>query len=305
MPGRGANGPPGSGPGSNSARGSVGRPAGGSAGTKGVGRGRGFAAKAKAGDTREMGGVTLVAVNRDGGIAWEAVDPPASVACRETQRHAERDEARWLLQQEQQVKDARTLEARELQRRETERKAQLLGADSVYRTSKTRGPLVQPSKLLLQTREEEAAARAAGMPQRAPQQYLFIKESLEEMERKYAAQERAAREKAYERNRRKLRVAGTSAAADSEEPEGEEEDLRSRLAKMTDEEFKALAMARKARADSDVRDTSHSAAAAAAGGGGGGGGGGGNGRRSKGKQRQQGSQLGQRLAPGDDPDYRR
>merc|ERR1712138_161101 len=106
MPGRGANGPPGSGPGSNSARGSV-------------GRGRGFAAKAKAGDTREMGGVTLVAVNRDGGIAWEAVDPPESVACRETQRHAERDEARWLLQQEQQVKDARTLEARELQRRET------------------------------------------------------------------------------------------------------------------------------------------------------------------------------------------
>ena len=105
MPGRGANGPPGSGPGSNSARGSV-------------GRGRGFAAKAKAGDTRKMGGVTLVAVNRDGGIAWEAVDPPASVACRETQRHAERDEARWLLQQEQQVKDARTLEARELQRRE-------------------------------------------------------------------------------------------------------------------------------------------------------------------------------------------
>ena len=123
-----------------------------------------------------MGGVTLVAVNRDGGIAWEAVDPPASVACRETQRHAERDEARWLLEQEQQVKDARRLEARELQRRETERKAQLLGADSVYRTSKTRGPLVQPSKLLLQTREEEAAARAAGMPQRAPQQYLFINE---------------------------------------------------------------------------------------------------------------------------------
>ena len=66
---------------------------------------------------------------------------------------------------------------------------------------------------------------------------------------------------AYAKNRARLRVTG---AGDAEEEE-EEEDLRTRLSKMTDEEFKKLAMERKQRADTEVNQEKGTAGAAAAG----------------------------------------
>ena len=98
----------------------------------------------------------------------------------------------------------------------------MLGAENVYRTSKARGPLTPVPKLLVETRLEEENARNAGMPQSAPKQYQvrlcprrrpqhgsprhrrdgvrprgrapwqFIKESLDALEREYAAKARRA-----------------------------------------------------------------------------------------------------------------
>ena len=259
--------------------------------------------RAKPGDEKEMGGVLLVAVEKDGRIKWEPVEEIDSLASREAKRRVERDEARWVKSMEDSVKDARVNEARELQRKERQRKAELFGAEHVYRNTNTRvrGPLVPVPALLTQTREEEAAARKAGMDKSAPRNYQarwrhrrpptrrlarrrhttrgvpvypaapseprltdrttfewgappvplhlctcapasmcmrpirpsllpcclpmhahvhvracvqFIKESLDALEAQYAAKERAAREAAYERNRRRLRVPGDNEDGD-------------------------------------------------------------------------------------------
>ena len=141
------------------------------------------------------------------------------------------------------AKDARVKEARELARKEQQRKAEIFGAENVYRTTKARGPLVQVPKLLQQTREEEEAARKAGLDKSQPKQYQFLKESLDAMEADYAKKERAAKERKYERDRKRLQVGGKGDEAVGDEEEDDEMgDLSARLATMTDEEFKELAM---------------------------------------------------------------
>ena len=279
-------------------------PPGGRGGGGGGGGGRGGGAggkggpKAKVGDTREMGGVTLVAVAKDGQIAWEPVGGMDSQASRDAERRAAKDMAHSLRDTASAIKDQRVAEARDDERKERQRKAQMLGSDAVYRTSKARGPLIPVPKLLVETRLEEENARNMGMPQSAPKQYQFVKESLDALERDYSTKEQAARGQAYERNRRKLRIGG-QADGDADEDEGEEEeDLRTRLSKMTDAEFKVLAMERKARADSEV--AANGAAAAAGGRGGVAGGGGAAGGRGGGRGARQ-----QPLDPKDDPDFSR
>ena len=105
--------------------------------------------------------------------------------------------------------------------------------------------------LLTATREEEAQARKMGLDKSQPKQYLFIKESLDALEAQHAAKERAAREAKYERDRRRLKVGGKGGGqgGDDEDSAGseEEEDLRTKLSKMSDEEFKQLALERKKR----------------------------------------------------------
>jgi len=249
-----------------------------------------------------MGGVTLVAVEKEGRLLWEPVDGIDSAASREEQRRAEKEEARWASEKQAAVKDARMAEARDYERKEKQRKAQLLGAENVYRTSKLRGPLVPVPALLSQTRDEEEAARRAGMPSSAPKQYQFIKEALDALEKAYNEKEQSARQALYERNRRRLNLGsgddGNSTDASQAEEHAEEEDLRSRLAKMSDEEFKALAMARKARADSEVgvggnghcSPASHATAT--------------NGTGSTRRQSSRATKP-KALDPKDDPDYRR
>jgi hypothetical protein len=270
---------------------------GGSGGGRGGGAGGKGGPKAKVGDTREMGGVTLVAVAKDGQIAWEPVGGMDSQASRDAQRRAAQDEARSLRDTASAIKDQRVAEARDDERKERQRKAQMLGSDAVYRTSKARGPLIPVPKLLVETRLEEENARNMGMPQSAPKQYQFVKESLDALERDYATKEQAARGQAYERNRRKLRIGGQGDSGADEDEGEEEEDLRTRLSKMTDAEFKVLAMERKARADSEV---AANGAAAAGGRGGVAGGGGAAGGRGGGRGARQ-----QPLGPKDDPDFSR
>ena len=130
-------------------------------------------------------------------------------------------------------------------------RAQLFGADEVYRTTKTKIKHAPVPKLLAQTREEEAQARKAGMDKSAPKQYQFIKESLDALEAQYKAKDMAVREKAYERTRRGLHVSGKNVDV-GDEDDDEVEDLRSKLSKMSDEEFKQLAMERKKRAEEQL-----------------------------------------------------
>ena len=154
---------------------------------------------------------------------------------------AAKEEERWIRETQNAIKEQRVAEARELARKEKSRKAELFGAEEVYTSVRAhKAPHVPVPKLLRETREEEAAARAAGMAQSAPKQYQFIKESLDALEAKHAAADLAAREKAYDRNRRRLKVRGRGGGGGGEEEEEEEEeDLRTKLSKMTDEEFKA------------------------------------------------------------------
>ena len=130
-------------------------------------------------------------------------------------------------------------------------RSQLFGADEVYRTTKTKIKHAPVPKLLAQTREEEAQARKAGMDKSAPKQYQFIKESLDALEAQYKAKDMAVREKAYERTRRGLHVSGKNVDV-GDEDDDEVEDLRSKLSKMSDEEFKQLAMERKKRAEEQL-----------------------------------------------------
>ena len=122
---------------------------------------------------------------------------------------AAKEEERWIRETQNAIKEQRVAEARELARKEKSRKAELFGAEEVYTSVRAhKAPHVPVPKLLRETREEEAAARAAGMAQSAPKQYQFIKESLDALEAKHAAADLAAREKAYDRNRRRLKVRG-------------------------------------------------------------------------------------------------
>ena len=81
--------------------------------------------RAKPGDTKEMGGMTLVAVDRDGQIKWEPVDGIDSVASREAQRKVEKEEALWRKSMEANAKDDRVKEAKETARKEQQRKAEV------------------------------------------------------------------------------------------------------------------------------------------------------------------------------------
>lgn len=54
-------------------------------------------------------------------------------------------------------------EARELRMKEAQRKADVFGAENVFRTQRAKGPLLPPPKLLVDTRAEEQKARKEGM----------------------------------------------------------------------------------------------------------------------------------------------
>ena len=107
----------------------------------------------------------------------------------------------------------RVQEAKDLARKEQRRKADLFGAENVYRTTKHRGPLLAVPALLAQTREEEAAARKAGLDRANPKAYQFIKESLDALEAQCAARPRARRRSPLARRSRRLAARSPPAAA--------------------------------------------------------------------------------------------
>merc|ERR1719197_1855244 len=76
----------------------------------GSGRGGKGTRKAKVGETRDMGGVILVAVNKDGRIAWEPIEGIDNMVSRDGQRRAVQDETQWLKDQEAAIKDQRVAE---------------------------------------------------------------------------------------------------------------------------------------------------------------------------------------------------
>jgi len=149
---------------------------------------------------------------------------------------------------ESQLLDKRMAQVRDLRHREQQRKADMFGAEN-FRPHRSRGPIVPLPQLLVNTRAEDEKARNDGMDKSEPKRYQFIKESLVALENEYAEQVRTARELAYEHNRSRLKVSNSSSALDLEE----EEPMATKISKMSDEEFKALAIRRKQCADKDVQ----------------------------------------------------
>ncbi len=273
----------------------------------------------KPGDTQTINNVELVAKRIDNKIVWEPAAPYESDASRDAARQAQKDEQRWLKKQEADTAEKRLAEAKQVQRRERARKETVLGADTSSGGGRRRDPIVKPSELLLRTREEEAQARARSLDASAPGQYKFLAESLAALEKEYSMQEQEARRRAYERNRQRLlgdggrgRSGGGGGGNGAGEgaDDGGVEDLRSRLAKMSDEEFKALAQARKERAALEIAgdSTTPIQGEQRRGRGGRGGGGGGRDRNAQPPGKGRGGKARQRAAPPDpkdDPDYRR
>jgi len=215
--------------------------------------------RARIGETRQMGGMQLKAVEKDGAIKWEPINSINSInseLSREASRAAARDEERWFKRKEDGVKDERVQEAKDIARRERQRKADLFGAEHVYRTTKVRTMLVTVPPLLAKTREEEAAARRSGMDRCNPKAYQFLKESLDALEREHADNERTVREQRYQHNRRRLGMGSSNIGADDEVRVAENDGLQSRLAKMSEEEFKQLAFERKKRAEAELSTSS-------------------------------------------------
>ena len=225
---------------------------GGGGGNRGASTGGGKGTpRAKPGDTKEMGGLTLVALKGDDGqIKWEPVGQFDSAASREAKRKAEQEELLWLKRKEEQLKDERVREAKEYASKELQRKAQLFGAENVYRTTgKSRGPMVPVPKILLDTREEEERARQTGLDKSAPKQYQVIKEALVAYEKDYQAKELAAREEAYEKRRKRLHLKGQDGLTKGAEVVSEEE-----LRKRRDRVAKRPGGWRMAKGDSDEEE---------------------------------------------------
>jgi len=85
-------------------------------------------------------------------------------------------------------------------------------------------------------------------PQSDPKKYQFLHETLVALEKRYAQELRQARERAYHQNRAKLRLTNL----DAETEEEDVETLASRVTRMSEEEFKELALERKQRANADI-----------------------------------------------------
>jgi len=157
-------------------------------------------------------------------------------------------EARWLQDSQVVVHDQRVAQARDLRQREQDRKAEMFGADTVYRTQKPKGPIVPLPQLLVDTRAEHARARKESIHKSDPKKYQFLHETLVALEKRYAQELRQARERAYHQNRAKLRLTNL----DAETEEEDVETLASRVTRMSEEEFKELALERKQRANADI-----------------------------------------------------
>ena len=89
--------------------------------------------RVKAGQTKQMGGVTLVAVERDGRMCWEPENHAGSATSRDARQESERNEARWLKDMESKAQGARVREARSNVRSERERKTDLFDDSAVRR----------------------------------------------------------------------------------------------------------------------------------------------------------------------------
>ena len=204
------------------------------------------------GDVTIINNIELVARLRDGKIVWEPNQPFQSDLDRDAAKKREKDEIRWMKEREADISKQRLAEAKQVQRAEQKRKEILLGNNG-HGNARRREVIVKPSNLLVRTRDEEAQARAKGLDVSAPGQYRFLKESLSALEKEYAAQQHEARQKAYNMNRQRLGVRGGRSATEAGDKDDDNVDqLRARLATMSDDEFKALAQARKQRAKEDL-----------------------------------------------------
>lgn len=208
-------------------------------------------------DVVEMGGQTLKRVMDAASKQWvyRPVDKASGeviskAAFEEKQREerrmrAENDpkkqaerEKQWAAQQRAEIRNMRVEESQKMRREEHVRKLES-GLVERRKPRRTKIANVPEPKLLLELREEMRVAVANGVRTKNPGQFAFIKTALDAEEAKHDAKVKAAREKAYQAERKKRGVKGEAwGGSDEYNSSDEEVVVRGSLADLDDPDYR-------------------------------------------------------------------
>ena len=155
-------------------------------------------------------------------------------------RQAEQDK-KWAAQQRSEIRGARIADAKQMKKNEHVRKLKS-GLVEPSRPRRREIASVAVPKILADLREEMRVAAANGMDKRNPGQFAFIKTALDAEEAKHDAAVKAARTKAYAKERKKRGVRGAAwGSSDEGEDASDDEDSiprRGSLADLDDPDYR-------------------------------------------------------------------
>ena len=137
-------------------------------------------------------------------------------------RQAEQDK-KWAAQQRSEIRGARIAESKQMKKQEHVRKLKS-GLVEPSRPRRKEIANVPVPKILAELREEMRVAVANGMDKRNPGQFAFIKTALDAEEVKHDHVVKAAREKAYAKERKKRGVKGAAWGSSDEGEDASDDD---------------------------------------------------------------------------------
>ena len=137
-------------------------------------------------------------------------------------RQAEQDK-KWAAQQRSEIRGARIAESKQMKKQEHVRKLKS-GLVEPSRPRRKEIANVPVPKILADLREEMRVAAANGMDKRNPGQFAFIKTALDAEEAKHDVAVKAARERAYAKERKKRGVKGAAWGSSDEGEDASDDD---------------------------------------------------------------------------------
>ena len=197
--------------------------------------------RAQKDDVVQMGGKTLKRVMDNETRQWvyRPVDESGEVISREAFEATKREEAKarwesdpkrqaeqdkkWAAQQRSEIRGARIAESKQMKKQEHVRKLKS-GLVEPSRPRRKEIANVPVPKILADLREEMRVAVANGMDKRNPGQFAFIKTALDAEEVKHDHVVKAAREKAYAKERKKRGVKGAAWGSSDEGEDASDDD---------------------------------------------------------------------------------
>ena len=197
--------------------------------------------RAQKDDVVQMGGKTLKRVMDNETRQWvyRPVDESGEVISKEAFEAMKREEAKarwesdpkrqaeqdkkWAAQQRSEIRGARIAESKQMKKQEHVRKLKS-GLVEPSRPRRKEIANVPVPKILADLREEMRVAVANGMDKRNPGQFAFIKTALDAEEVKHDHVVKAAREKAYAKERKKRGVKGAAWGSSDEGEDASDDD---------------------------------------------------------------------------------